>query len=208
MTLDPSLEPGVERFHGRLFAEAREAWESLAEAASGPERDLALLLVRLAAALAEAEAGRRASAEALWRQLGAEFDTLPPRLLGLDLARLREELPADPREALATPPRLRPARRFPLTALLRFLVLVALVCGALALFRFGPLGEWLDRERLVAVLGELRSRPWAPAALILLYAVACPLGLPATPLVFAGAAVFGLLPGGSTTSSAPSWEPS
>ncbi len=196
MAIDPSLQPGIDSWKRRDYVGAREAWETLAEAARGPERDQALLLVRLAGALAEAEAGRAEAAEGLWDQTPGAFDGLPDRLLGLDLARLRADLPATVGEAVSSPPRLRPVRRVPTAALLRFAVLVVIVGAALAAFRWGPLGEWLDRERLIGALEALRSRPWAPAALVLLYAVACPLGLPATPLVFAGAAVFGLMPGG------------
>ncbi len=70
-----------------------------------------------------------------------------------------------------------------------------LALGFLAL-RFTPLAELLDREHLVRTLEGLRQAWWAPLALLGLYAMLCPVGFPATPLVFAGGLVFGTLIGG------------
>jgi uncharacterized membrane protein YdjX (TVP38/TMEM64 family) len=43
----------------------------------------------------------------------------------------------------------------------------------------------------VAALEEIGRQPWAPVALVVLWAVTTPIGLPASPLVFASGAVFG-----------------
>lgn len=76
-------------------------------------------------------------------------------------------------------------------ALLRFLLLAAVVAAALAAARWSPLAAYLDPEALAALLARLRAIWWAPAVLVGLYLVLCPLGLPVTPLIFAGGAVFG-----------------
>ena len=78
-------------------------------------------------------------------------------------------------------------------ALLRFAVL-ALIVGALAaLLLLTPASEYLDREKAAALLGRLRQAWWAPLALIAGYLVIAPSGIPISPLVFAGGAVFGPL---------------
>lgn len=76
-------------------------------------------------------------------------------------------------------------------ALARFLLLVAVVAAAFAAVRWTPLGGFLEQQELAGLLARLRAAWWAPAALLGLYAALCPLGLPATPLVLAGGAVFG-----------------
>lgn len=83
-------------------------------------------------------------------------------------------------------------RRIPRSAVLKFLVLIAvLVIAALAL-RYTPLNEFLTREKMVATLDQLRLAWWSPLALIGLYVVLSPTGLPVSPLIFAGGVVFGV----------------
>jgi phospholipase D1/2 len=72
---------------------------------------------------------------------------------------------------------------------LGLLALVA-VSGFLAL-RFTPLGEFMDKDRLLALFGQLRAEWWSPLLLILLFCVAAPIGLPASPILLAGGMVFG-----------------
>lgn len=84
------------------------------------------------------------------------------------------------------------------SAVIRFAALVSLAgVGAIVLF-FTPLGEMLKEESLFAQwFHELRQAWWAPVALVGLYVVLCPLGLPASPLILAGGFVFGALYGGA-----------
>ncbi len=84
-------------------------------------------------------------------------------------------------------------KRLPLSAVLRFILLVALLAAAFAALRWSALGEHLSQEALAAGLAEIRTAWWAPIALVGLYLVLSPLGLPISPLVFAGGAVFGTL---------------
>ena len=74
-------------------------------------------------------------------------------------------------------------------------MLAAIVVAAFAAFRWTPLGELGERERLAALLGQLRETAWAGPVLVALYVVIAPLGIPISPLVFAGGAVFGLVVG-------------
>lgn len=55
-----------------------------------------------------------------------------------------------------------------------------------------PLGGYLQEERLKEILLRFQESWWAPLALIVLFLVLCPLGVPATPLLVAGGFVFGL----------------
>lgn len=89
-----------------------------------------------------------------------------------------------------------PAKKTPpLRLVLRFAVLVAIVVGGLALARFTPLAGYLERDRLVAALAALRDAWWSPLALVGLYLGAAPLGLPVSPLLLGGGAVFGAAKG-------------
>jgi uncharacterized membrane protein YdjX (TVP38/TMEM64 family) len=80
----------------------------------------------------------------------------------------------------------------PRRAVFRFLLLLALVGGAAALFRWTPLGEILDRERVTDWILHLRRTWWAPLAFVALYLPVCVLGLPVSALIFAGGAAFGV----------------
>ena len=81
-------------------------------------------------------------------------------------------------------------RRIPRKVWLRMLLLVAILATGFVLVRFTPIGDYFTREYVVATFERLASWPWAPAVLILLYAVLAPLGFPMSPLVLAGSVVF------------------
>jgi len=77
-------------------------------------------------------------------------------------------------------------------AIVRFSVLVAILILAFLVFRFTPLNEFLTKDRMVSLMSELRAAWWAPIALIGLYVVLSPTGLPVSPLIWAGGVVFGI----------------
>lgn len=81
------------------------------------------------------------------------------------------------------------------SAALRFALLVVLILGAFAAIRFTPLGDLLTAERLGALLERARGHWWSPLALVGLYALLCPLGVPASPMIVVGGAVFGFAAG-------------
>lgn len=72
------------------------------------------------------------------------------------------------------------------------LVLVVLVVLAA---RSPAVSELLDREKLIALLEQLRAAWWSPLALIALFVVVSVGGLPASPVLASGAAVFGFATG-------------
>lgn len=95
--------------------------------------------------------------------------------------------------SLSTAPEGPSSRRVSLRgAILRFAVLVAFLVAAFLVFRYTPLSEYLTREKMVALMADLRSAWWAPVALIGLYVVVSPSGLPVSPLIWAGGIVFGV----------------
>ena len=87
-------------------------------------------------------------------------------------------------------------RRIPPGLVLRLIALVGLMVTGIALLRFTPLGEYLTEERMVALLDELQGLWWTPLLLIGAFTFLAPLGLPMTPLVLGGGAVFGAWWGG------------
>lgn len=84
-----------------------------------------------------------------------------------------------------------PVTRPPRKALVRFGLLLLLLVAGFLILRFTPLGEVLDRERLPQLLGAVRARWWSPLALVGLYAIVSPIGLPISPLMLTGGLVFG-----------------
>jgi phospholipase D1/2 len=89
----------------------------------------------------------------------------------------------------------RPPSRIPKGLVLRFLVLVAIIAGGFALLRWSPWAHYFSREEIPLVLARLRGTWWAPLLLLAAYAVLSPLGVPASPLMIAGGAVFGTVMG-------------
>ena len=75
----------------------------------------------------------------------------------------------------------------------KFGVLLLLVLGGFLAARYTPLAEYLQVERLQGYLDHVRGLWWAPLALIGTIIVLGSVGLPATPLIVAGAAIFGPL---------------
>lgn len=81
----------------------------------------------------------------------------------------------------------------PARAWIRFALLASLLVLGFALVRFSPLREYLELERAVAALDLLARNPMAPVILVVLWVIAATFGIPVSPLVFAGGAVFGTL---------------
>ena len=70
--------------------------------------------------------------------------------------------------------------------------LALLTVAALAVaWRWGPLHDWLDKDRLQALADALERLPWTPVWMLLLYAIASLVGIPITLLIVATSFVFG-----------------
>lgn len=74
---------------------------------------------------------------------------------------------------------------------LKFAALLALLGGTFAAARWTPLGQYLEIERLQSVLAALRGAWWSPIAHLAIFVVLGAVGVPATPIIIAGAAIFG-----------------
>jgi phosphatidylserine/phosphatidylglycerophosphate/cardiolipin synthase-like enzyme/uncharacterized membrane protein YdjX (TVP38/TMEM64 family) len=72
--------------------------------------------------------------------------------------------------------------------------LILVLLGLAALWKWTPLGEWIDKETLSAWAGEIRGNPASPFVLAVFYAVATSLMFPVTVLFLATAAVYAPLP--------------
>jgi uncharacterized membrane protein YdjX (TVP38/TMEM64 family) len=76
---------------------------------------------------------------------------------------------------------------------IKFGILLLLVVGGFLAARYTPLANYLTVDHLQAALERVRGLWWAPAALVGTIIVLGSIGLPATPLIVAGAAIFGPL---------------
>lgn len=102
---------------------------------------------------------------------------------------------APPSLSISTPPAA-PLHHPPKRAWLRFVAFALVVVLGFSLVFFTPLRQYLDRQRLIEALTALRGAWWSPLALLGLHLVLAPLGLPMSPVVLAGGAVFGMWYGG------------
>lgn len=193
MPIQPLLLPGYEAYRRGDYVQALIAWEDPWKALTGEDRELCLALIRLAGALHHVREDRRDSASHLYESGREVLSGLPDSVLGVDVARLRHELPPSVDQAFAAPPQLRPAPRIPRRLLVRFLVLVLIVGTGFAVLRWSPLADSMNKDAILALFNRLRDTWWAPLLLILTYVVLCPLGVPATPMMIAGGVVWGVL---------------
>jgi len=74
---------------------------------------------------------------------------------------------------------------------LKFALLLVLVVGGFLAARYTPLANYLTVEKIRGSLDAVRGLWWAPAALVGAIVVLGSAGLPATPFIIAGAAIFG-----------------
>lgn len=191
--MDPSVLPGLRAYDGRDFPAAVAAWEN-ARATHTHRPGEAALFTALAAlgrhGLAEREGDAAAAAHEL-AAAAAALRHLPRRVLGVDVARLRDELASVGQGRTAGVPRPHAAHRGHLAIWLKAGALVLILGGTFAALRWTPLATLIEPERFSALLATARGHWWSPLVLLGLYGALCPLGFPATPLIFAGGAIFG-----------------
>lgn len=77
-------------------------------------------------------------------------------------------------------------------ALIRFTLFILLLVGGFVALRWTPLAEYANKEWIISTLQQLRQSWWAPLVFVGIYGALCPLGMPTTPLMAAGAIVFGV----------------
>ena len=192
MAIDPALHPGLDAYRRGDYAAAEAAWQQVARGRSElAERALLLSLVSLAEALRSQHTGDGEHAGRRFAEAEAALAELPVAVLGVDVLALRAELARGVAAAARRVPTVVGHARFPLGATLRFGALLLLIVGGAAALRFTPLKQFLDRSRLVALFDHLRDASWAPLALLGLFVVLAPVGLPMTPLIIASGVVFG-----------------
>ncbi|MFQ5525626.1 MAG: TVP38/TMEM64 family protein [Thermoanaerobaculia bacterium] len=77
------------------------------------------------------------------------------------------------------------------SAVIRASILALVLLSAFAAARWTPLADWLQRDVLVERLNAYRESPWSAPSLVGLLVVFGVVGLPVSPLIFSGAALFG-----------------
>ena len=80
-------------------------------------------------------------------------------------------------------------------ALLKLAIVPVLILIGLGALKLTPLGELMTGERIIEVFSALRDEPWTPLLLIAALIATGPFGLPVSPLMVGGGAVFGPLLG-------------
>lgn len=81
------------------------------------------------------------------------------------------------------------------SAILRAVILGAVLISVFAAARWTPLADWLQRDLLVEKLLSYRDETWTGPLILVLFTLFGLLGLPVSPLMFSSAAVFGFFGG-------------
>ena len=84
-----------------------------------------------------------------------------------------------------------PGRRPLRGAALRFALMVGILAAAWFIYRESGLDQYLGADQINSLVETVRGWWWAPLALIGLWTVLSPLGIPATPMMLAGGVIFG-----------------
>ena len=216
--MNPILTPGREAYERGDYDDAASRFATAARRLASNERELALALAELARArrgAAPARARGGGAAERARARRAADVNDLdaavpalvaacgrlaplPKRVAGIEVARLRHTLEGEPAMVLGRETidlHVEPHR--PRRTIVRFGILVAILVGGFLVSRLPAVREQLAPANLLPLLDRLGDKWWAPLALLGLYLVLCPAGIPATPLIFVGGAVFGVLWGGT-----------
>jgi uncharacterized membrane protein YdjX (TVP38/TMEM64 family) len=77
------------------------------------------------------------------------------------------------------------------SAVLRFALMIAVLVAAWFLYRESGLDQYLGADQINSVVDRVRGWWWTPLALIALWTLLSPLGIPATPMMLAGGVIFG-----------------
>ncbi|MCZ7563465.1 MAG: VTT domain-containing protein [Burkholderiales bacterium] len=190
MGLDTECDLAIEANEPRV-AEAIAALRTrlLAEHLGAPPDDVADALARCGSLVAAIEAlrGGARSLAPLDAEIDPQVDALVPDANVID-----PEKPVDPEEIVEelVPPAEQPRAGARIAAFAALVVGIALLAAA---WRWGPLAEWLDRERLAEAGAAIRGSALAPVWVLGAYAVAALTALPITLLIVATAVVFGPL---------------
>lgn len=196
--MNPILTPGREAYERGEYDAAANAFASAARRLAANERELALALASLARARNAAEADDLEAALPALVAARGRLAPLPQEVAGIEVAKLRHTLEGEPAMVLGRETiDLHVAPHRPRRTIVRFGILVAILVGGFLVSRLPAVREQLAPANLLPLLDRLGDKWWAPLALIGLYLVLCPAGIPATPLIFVGGAVFGILWGGT-----------
>lgn len=192
MPIDRRLTPGLQAYRQRDFPRASDSWAAAAATEQGEVAEICTSLALLADALARTRT--RKEDAALYEGALNQLAEAPSNLAGVDVERLREDLAArELEEAVTDPPTITAYRRIPRRAWLRFAAFVAILLAGVVILHILRINGYLSEQRLTELLGRLRASWWSPLALIGLFLVISPLGLPVSPVMLAGGVVFGTL---------------
>lgn len=192
MPIDRRLTPGLKAYRQRDFSRASDAWASVAADSQGEVAEICTSLALLANALAGS--GSRLEDSTAYDGALSQLAEARPSLAGVNVERLREDLAArEVDDAKADPPSIVASRRIPRRDLLRFSAFVVILLAGLIILHILRIHGYLSEQRLTELLGRLRASWWSPLALIGVFLVISPLGLPVSPVMLAGGVVFGTL---------------
>lgn len=97
---------GIRLFNAGHYWHAHEQWEQCWLRAEGLDATFYQAIIQAAAALVKWRQGNRTGLARNWAKSRARLDVLPPRYLGLDLARVRAQIDSIVSGASDTPPQL------------------------------------------------------------------------------------------------------
>jgi len=60
----------------------------------------------------------------------------------------------------------------------KILLLVVILGGLIALFKWSPLAEWVSKESLLGFFEQVKGEWWGPLVFILIYGIGCVVAIP------------------------------
>lgn len=78
-------------------------------------------------------------------------------------------------------------------SIIKFSIFIGIIGGAFFIFRYTFLSQYIQKDKLLGILEQLRGHWWGPAAFILVYGIGCVFAIPGSLLTLLGGGIFGVM---------------
>jgi uncharacterized membrane protein YdjX (TVP38/TMEM64 family) len=78
-------------------------------------------------------------------------------------------------------------------SIIKFIIFIGIIGGAFFAFRYTFLSQYIQKDKLLGILEQLREHWWGPVAFIVIYGIGCVFAIPGSLLTLIGGAIFGVM---------------